>query len=148
QVVGFGLSMFVRNGLMMIGAAVMLFVTSWKLALFVLLGVPATLIPILVLGRRVRRLSRASQDRVADVSTYIDEAVHESRTVQAYGHEAAARAAFGRHAEDAYQAGLARIRQKAFLISSVMLIAFCAVGVILWIGGHDVLAGRMSAGEL
>jgi len=65
----------------------MLFVTSWKLALLVLLGVPATLVPILLLGRRVRRLSRSSQDRVADVSAYVDEAVHEIRTVQAYAHE-------------------------------------------------------------
>jgi ATP-binding cassette, subfamily B, bacterial len=148
QVIGFGLSMFVRNALMMTGAAVMLFVTSWKLALFVLLGVPATLIPILLLGRRVRRLSRASQDRVADVSAYIDEAVHEIRTVQAYAHEDVDRAAFARHAEAAYESGVARIGQKAFLISAVMLIAFCAVGVILWIGGHDVLAGRLSTGEL
>jgi len=148
QVIGFGLSMFVRNALMMTGAAVMLFVTSWKLALFVLLGVPATLVPILLLGRRVRRLSRANQDRVADVSAHIDEAIHEIRTVQAYAHEDADRAAFARHAEAAYDAGVARIGQKAFLIASVMLIAFCAVGVILWIGGHDVLAGRLSAGEL
>ena len=92
QVIGYGLSMFVRNALMMVGAAVMLFVTSWKLALLVLLGVPATLLPILLLGRRVRRLSRASQDRVADVSAYVDEAVHEIRTVQAYAHEDADRA--------------------------------------------------------
>ena len=148
QVVGYGLSMFVRNLLMMIGAAVMLFVTSWKLAVLVLLGVPATLFPILFLGRRVRRLSRASQDRVADVSSYIDEAVHEIRTLQAYAHEDRDRAGFARHAEAAYRAGVARISQKAFLISSVMLIAFCAVGVILWIGGHDVLRGRLSAGEL
>jgi ATP-binding cassette subfamily B protein len=148
QVVGYGLSMFVRNLLMMVGAAVMLFVTSWKLAVLVLLGVPATLFPILFLGRRVRRLSRASQDRVADVSSYIDEAVHEIRTVQAYTHEDRDRAGFARHAEAAYRAGVARISQKAFLISSVMLIAFCAVGVILWIGGHDVLRGRLSAGEL
>jgi len=84
QVIGFGLSMFVRNALMMTGAAVMLFVTSWKLALLVLVGAPATLLPILLLGRRVRRLSRESQDRVADVSAYVDEALHEIRTVQAY----------------------------------------------------------------
>jgi ATP-binding cassette subfamily B protein len=148
QVIGFGISMFVRNALLMIGAAVMLFVTSWKLAAFVLLGVPATLIPILVLGRRVRRLSRASQDRVADVSAYVDEAIHEIRTAQAYAHEDADRAAFARHAEAAYDVALSRIRQKAFLIGSVILIAFSAVGIILWVGGHDVLAGRMSAGEL
>ena len=148
QVVGYGLSMFLRNGLMMAGAAVMLFVTSWKLALLVLIGAPATLIPILLLGRRVRRLSRDNQDRVADVSSYIDEAVHEIRTVQAYAHEDVDRASFGRHAEAAYRTGVVRIRQKSWLISSVMLIAFSAVGIIMWIGGHDVFAGRLSAGEL
>ncbi len=148
QVIGYGLSMFVRNSLMMVGAAVMLFVTSWKLALLVLLGVPATLVPILLFGRRVRRLSRDSQDRVADVSVYIDEAVHEIRTVQAYAHEDVDRASFAHHAEAVYRSGVARIGNKAFLISAVMLIAFSAVGIILWIGGHDVLAGRISAGEL
>ena len=148
QVIGYGLSMFLRNALMMAGAAAMLFVTSWKLAALVLVGVPATLLPILLLGRRVRRLSRASQDRVAEVSAYVDEAVHEIRTVQAYVHEDADRASFGRYAEAAYRAGVARVRQKAWLISSVMLIAFSAVGVIMWIGGHDVFAGRISAGEL
>jgi ATP-binding cassette, subfamily B, bacterial len=148
QVIGYGLSMFVRNGLMTAGAAVMLFVTSWKLALLVLVGAPATLLPILLLGRRVRRLSRASQDRVADVSAYLDEAVHEIRTVQAYAHEDTDRASFARHAEAVYAAGVARIGHKAFLISAVILIAFSAVGIILWIGGHDVLAGRLSRGEL
>ncbi|MCC6210768.1 MAG: ATP-binding cassette domain-containing protein [Burkholderiales bacterium] len=148
QVIGFGLSMFVRNLLMMTGAVAMMFVVSWKLAAFVLLGIPATLVPILLLGRRVRRLSRDNQDRVADVSAYIDEAVHEIRTVQAYAHEDADRQAFGRHVEAAYRSGVARIGQKAFLIASVMLIAFCAVGVILWVGGHDVFAGRLTAGEL
>ena len=148
QVIGYGLSMFVRNLLMMLGAAGMLIFTSWKLAALVLLGVPATLVPILLLGRRVRRLSRASQDRVADVSAHVDEAVHEVRTVQAYVHEERDRADFARHAEAAYAAAARRIGQKAFLVAAVMLIAFCAVGVILWVGGHDVLAGRMSAGEL
>jgi ATP-binding cassette subfamily B protein len=126
----------------------MLFVTSWKLAALVLVGVPLTLAPILLLGRRVRRLSRASQDRVADVSSHVDEAVHEVRTVQAYGHEDADRAAFASHAEAAYRAAAANIGQKGALIATVMLIAFCAVGVILWVGGHDVLAGKLTAGEL
>jgi ATP-binding cassette subfamily B protein len=148
QVIGYGLSMFVRNALMMAGAAAMLFVTSWKLALLVLVGAPATLLPILLLGRRVRRLSRASQDRVADVSAYVDEAVHEIRTVQAYAHEDADRAGFARHAEAAYRIGVERISHKGFLIAAVILIAFSAVGIILWIGGHDVLAGRLTQGEL
>jgi ATP-binding cassette subfamily B protein len=148
QVIGFGLSMFLRNGLMMVGALILLFATSVKLAALIVLGVPTTLIPILVVGRRVRRLSRVNQDRVADVSAHIDESLHEIRTVQAYGHEARTQTHFNDATEAAYAAGAHRVRVKAWLISVVMLIGFCAVGVILWIGGHDVFAGRLTAGEL
>ena len=148
QVIGFGFSMFLRNGLMMLGALAMLFATSSKLAALIVLGVPATVVPILLMGRHVRRLSRVNQDRVADVSAHIDEALHEIRTVQAYGHEARTRRQFNAATEAAYAAGALRIRIKAWLISLVLLIGFCAVGVILWIGGHDVLAGRLTAGQL
>jgi ATP-binding cassette subfamily B protein len=148
MVIGFGFSMFIRNALMMIGAAALLFITSVKLAALVLLGVPATLIPILLLGRRVRRLSRDNQDRVADVSSHVDESIHEIRTVQAYTHEAQERSHFAARADAAFRSGVARVHQKAWLIALVMFIAFSAVAVILWIGGHDVLAGTLSAGEL
>ena len=148
QVIGFGFSMFLRNGLMMLGALAMLFATSVKLAALIVLGVPATLIPILLMGRRVRRLSRANQDRVADVTAHIDESLHEIRTVQAYRHEERTRDHFVRSAEAACASGIDRVRVKAWLISLVMLIGFCAVGVILWIGGHDVFEGRLTAGEL
>ena len=148
QVIGFGVSMFLRNGLMMAGALVMLFATSAKLAAFIVLGVPATLIPILLMGRRVRSLARLNQDRVADVSAHIDESLHEIRTVQAYRHEARTRERFAAATEAAYAVGVDRIRMKAWLISLVMLIGFCAVGVILWVGGHDVFEGRLTAGEL
>jgi len=148
QVIGFGFSMFLRNGLMMVGALAMLFATSAKLAALIVLGVPATVVPILLMGRHVRRLSRVNQDRVADVSAHIDESLHEIRTVQAYGHESRTREQFNAATEAAYSAGVLRIRVKAWLISLVMLIGFCAVGVILWIGGHDVFAGRLTAGQL
>ena len=148
QVIGFGFSMFLRNALMMAGALVLLFATSPRLAALIVLGVPLTLVPILVIGRSVRRLSRVNQDRVADVSAHVDESLHEIRTVQAYGHEDRTRGKFDQAAEAAYAAGVYRVRVKAWLISLVMLIGFCAVGVILWIGGHDVLAGRLTAGEL
>jgi len=148
QVIGFGFSMLLRNALMMTGALVLLFATSAKLAALIVLGVPATLVPILLMGRRVRRLSRVNQDRVADVSAHVDESLHEIRTVQAYVHEERTRGQFDAATEAAYEAGLHRVRIKAWLISLVMLIGFCAVGVILWIGGHDVFAGRMTAGEL
>jgi len=148
QVIGFGISMFLRNALMTAGAMVLLFVASAKLAALIVLGIPATLVPILLIGRRVRRLSRDNQDRVADVSAHVDESIHEIRTVQAYVHEHADREAFGHATDAALDAGVLRVRVKAWLIALVMLIGFCAVGLILWIGGQDVLAGRMTAGDL
>ncbi|TSA10496.1 MAG: ATP-binding cassette domain-containing protein [Betaproteobacteria bacterium] len=147
-VIGSSASFALRNTLIMLGSLVMLFVTSPKLTALVLLGVPLVIAPILLYGRRVRTLSRASQARVADVSVYIDEALHEIRTVQSYGHENEDRKRFGERVEQAFSTAAERIRQRALLIALVMLLAFGAVGVILWIGGHDVLDGRISAGEL
>jgi ATP-binding cassette subfamily B protein len=147
-VIGSSASFALRNTLIMLGALVMLVITSPKLTALVVLGVPLVIAPILLYGRRVRKLSRASQDRIADVSTHIDESLHEIRTVQAYGHEDEDRRRFGERVEQAFATAVRRISQRALLIALVMLLAFCAVGVILWIGGHDVLAGRISAGEL
>jgi ATP-binding cassette subfamily B protein len=147
-VIGSSLSFALRNTLIMLGALVMLVITSPKLTALVVLGVPLVIVPILLFGRRVRKLSRASQDRIADVSIHIDESLHEIRTVQSYGHEDRDREQFGVQVEAAFATATRRIGQRALLIALVMLLAFGAVGVILWIGGHDVLAGRISAGEL
>jgi ATP-binding cassette subfamily B protein len=148
NVIGFGVSMFLRNAILALGSLVLLFITSPKLAALIVFGVPAILVPILLIGRRVRRLSRNAQDRVADVAAQVDESIHEIRTVQAYAHEEADRRLFDDRVESAYGTGVMRIKVKASLISAVMLISFSAVGVILWIGGHDVLAGKLTAGEL
>ena len=147
-VVGSSASIALRNVLLLVGGLIMLAITSPKLTLFVVLGVPLTVAPILLFGRRVRKLSRASQDRVADVSSYIDETLHEIRTVQAYGHEPRDVDKFGARVEATFAAGLQRIRQRALLTAVVIMLVFGAVGVILWVGGHDVLAGRISAGDL
>ncbi len=147
-VIGSSVSMAVRNALLMVGGLAMLALTSGKLTLLVLVGVPLVLVPILFFGRRVRRLARASQDRVGDVGAYVDEALHEIRTVQAYGHEAEDRRQFGARVESAFGTALARIRQRSFLVAVVILLVFGAIGVILWIGGHDVVAGRISGGQL
>jgi ATP-binding cassette subfamily B protein len=147
-VIGSSASFAVRNLLITAGSLVMLIVTSPKLTALVVLGVPLVVVPILLFGRRVRRLSRATQDRVADVSAYIDEALHEIRTVQAYGHEPHDRLLFADRVESTFGTALRRIRQRAALISMVILLSFGAVGIILWIGGHDVLAGNLSAGQL
>jgi ATP-binding cassette subfamily B protein len=147
-VIGSSVSMAVRNLLLLTGGLVMLALTSLKLTLLVLAGVPLVVAPIVLFGRRVRRLARASQDRIGDVGAYVDEALHEIRTVQAYGHEPVDRKHFAERVEEAFATAKHRVRQRALLVAVVIMLTFGAVGVILWIGGHDVLAGRLSAGEL
>jgi ATP-binding cassette subfamily B protein len=148
QVVGTSVSMALRNALTGAGALVMLMVTSWKLTALVLLMVPLVIGPIVVFGRRVRSMSRASQDRVADLGAHVDETLHEIRTVQAYVHEHEEERIFGWRIEETFAAARRRIRMRAGLIAAVILLVFAGIGIILWIGGHDVLAGRISAGEL
>jgi ATP-binding cassette, subfamily B, bacterial len=146
--IGSSLSMALRNVVLGLGALILLMLTSLKLTLLVLAGLPVVLLPIILFGRRVRRLSRASQDRVADTGAYVDEAIHEIRTVQAYAHEPMDRRAYAHRVEETFATGVRRIRQRALLIGAVIFLVFVAVGIILWIGGHDVLAGRLSAGQL
>ncbi len=148
MVIGTSASLALRNLLLLVGGLVMLALTSFKLTLLVLVGVPLTVAPIVLSGRRARRLARASQDRLGDVGAYVDEALHEIRTMQAYVHEAADRRGFGDRVEAAFDAARSRFRQRAALVATVILLVFGAIGVILWVGGHDVLEGRMSAGQL
>jgi ATP-binding cassette subfamily B protein len=147
-VIGSSLSLALRNVVLGIGALILLMLTSLKLTLLVLAGLPVVVLPIILFGRRVRRLSRTSQDRVADTVAHVDEAIHEIRTVQAYAHEPEDRAGYGERVEAAFVAGVRRIRQRALLIGAVIFLVFVAVGIILWVGGHDVLAGKLSAGQL
>ncbi len=146
--IGSSTSVAIRNSLLMVGGLVMLALTSLKLTLLVLAGVPVVVVPIILFGRRVRKLSRATQDRVGDVGAFLDESLHEIRTVQAYGHEDRDRRDFAGRVEDAFGTAVHRIRQRALLVAAVIVLVFGAVGVILWIGGHDVVAGRLSAGQL
>lgn len=147
-VMGGALFYATRMFVTMCGCAVMLVITSFKLALLALACLPFVLLPMMVLGGRVRKLSREMQDRVADVSTHIDESVHEIRTVQAYGHEEGDREAFRRLAEAVATTGIAKNKAMALLITAVTVLASGAIGMLFWVGGHDVLAGRLSAGEL
>ncbi len=147
-VVGTSASMALRNVLLVIGGLVMLAVTSPKLTLLVLLVVPVVLVPILFFGRKVRRLSRESQDRLADVGSYLDESIANIRTVQAFNHEAVDRSRFADRAEDMFRTSVQRIRARAALTAVVILLVFGAIGVILWMGGREVISGGISAGDL
>jgi ATP-binding cassette subfamily B protein len=147
-VIGSSVSMALRNSLILIGGLVMLVVTSAKLAGIVLVIVPLVVAPILAFGRRVRTLSRHSQDRVADVGAYAEEMINAIRTVQAFTHEPIDRARFAARVEQSFTTAVSRIRVRAVLTAIVILLAFGAIAVVLWVGGYDVIEGRMTGGEL
>ncbi|MBL0207600.1 MAG: ATP-binding cassette domain-containing protein [Propionivibrio sp.] len=146
--IGSSLSIALRNTLILIGGLIMLFSTNLKLTLMVLAGVPLVVAPIVLFGRRVRRLARISQDRVADLGNRIDETIHEVRIVQAYGHEDADRREFADLVEHGFATSVSRIRNRAALVAAVIVLVFGAIALILWVGGHDVLLGRISPGQL
>ncbi|MFG0323973.1 ABC transporter transmembrane domain-containing protein [Pseudomonas sp. zjy_15] len=148
SVIGSSLSMFLRNALMVIGGVALLFITNPKLTSIVVVTLPLVLAPILLFGRRVRSLSRQSQDRVADVGSYVAETLGQIKTVQAYNHQAHDRELFADTVEAAFTVARKRITQRAWLITLVIVLVLGAVGVMLWVGGMDVIAGRISAGEL
>jgi len=148
SVVGSQISVALRNLLLFFGGTAMLFVTSPRLTGFVFLVVPIVIFPIIIYGRRVRSLSRASQDRVADVGAFIEETLNAIRIVQAFGHEKFDRILFSDCVKEALTTAISRIRARAFLTATVMLLVFGSIGIILWLGGHDVISGRISVGEL
>ncbi|OWQ34491.1 ABC transporter transmembrane domain-containing protein [Pseudomonas sp. DrBHI1] len=148
SVIGSSLSMFLRNALMVLGGVILLFVTNPKLTSIVVLALPLVLAPILLFGRRVRSLSRQSQDRVADVGSYVAETLGQIKTVQAYNHQGHDQARFAETVEAAFGVARRRIVQRAWLITLVIVLVLGAVGVMLWVGGMDVIAGRISGGEL
>jgi ATP-binding cassette subfamily B protein len=147
-VVGSSVSVALRNLLLFIGGSVMLLITSPKLTGLVFLVVPLVVVPIVLFGRKVRHLSRSSQDRVAEMASFAEETLQAVRTVQAFCHEPIDRQRFGALVESAFATARRRIRARAVLTAIVILLVFGAVSAILWVGGHDVLAGRITAGQL
>ncbi len=147
-VVGSSASVALRNMLIFVGASALLVVSSPKLTGLVFLIVVLVVLPIVFFGRRVRQLSRESQDRVADVGAFAGESLYAVRTVQAFNREDANRRRFGGIVEAAYAAALRQIRSRALLTGIVILFAFGAVDIVLWIGARDVIAGTTTGGQL
>ncbi len=148
NLIGSAVSQWLRSALIAGGALVMLVVTSPKLALLVVAVVPLVVLPLVVFGRRERRLARTAQDRFADLGAYAEETVNALRTVQAFTHEAEDRVRFGARVEDSIAAALRRARVRAGLILLVILLGFGAITLSLWVGGLEVVHGRMSGGQL
>jgi len=137
-----------RNLVMVAGGLVMLAITAPKLLVYVLIGVPIVIAPVVFLGRKVQKLAKVSQDRLADSMARADETIHAVRTVQAYARESFEQKRFADRINSLFDNAALRERTSATLSAIVIVLAFICVSVILWAGGHDVLAGKMTAGEL
>lgn len=147
-VIGSSVSIALRNLLMFIGGLTLLFITNVKLSLIVLASVPLVVFPVILFGRKVRALSRSSQDRLADVGSVAGESLRHIKVVQSFNHEAKDEEKFTLRVNQAFDVSIQRIRQRSILIAVVMLLVFGAVATMLWVGGQDVLSGQTSAGEL
>ena len=148
SVIGSSVSIALRNALMLVGGLVMLMLTSGKLTGLVLLIVPAIVVPIIVLGRRLRRLSRENQDWIASSSGSASEALSSVQTVQAFTHEGQTRAAFAEVTEKSFASAQSRIRTRAVMTVIVIFLTFAGIVGVLWIGARDVRQGAMTVGEL
>ena len=147
-IIGSSLSMALRSGLTLTGALALMFLTNLKLSLIIVASVPMVLLPIIVFGRRVRRLSTASQDSIASVGSYAGEIIQNIKVVQSYNRENFESRAFTGEVEQAFDIARRRIRQRSLLIGGAIILLFSGMAVMLWAGGSDVIAGDMSGGEL
>ncbi|WP_281647425.1 ABC transporter transmembrane domain-containing protein [Parendozoicomonas sp. Alg238-R29] len=148
SVIGSSVSFALRNVLIFFGAFALMVISNPKLSLIVLTAVPLVIFPLLFFGRQVRKLSRDSQDKVADVGAWAGESLQHIKIVQAFNGEQRVVERFNGSVEGAFQVALRRIRQRALLIALVMLLVLGAVGGMLYIGGMDVLEGTLSGGDL
>ena len=147
-VIGSSVSFALRNFIMMTGGIIWLFITNAKLTALVMICVPLVVVPILIYGRRVRQLSRKSQDKVAAVGAYVGEVLGQIKTVQAYNHQSIDQRKFHDQVEEAFAVAQQRTQQRALLVTIVIVLVLGAVGLMLWVGGIDVIEGRISGGEL
>lgn len=148
SVIGSSVSVALRNVLVLFGGLVLMMVTSTKLSVLALLIVPAVVVPIIVFGRRLRKLGRENQDWIASSSGSASEALLSAQTVQAYSQEARTSAAFGDVTEKSFDSARRRIGTRAIMTAIIIFLIFGGVVGILWVGARDVATGEMSVGEL
>ncbi len=148
SIAGVNLSITLRSSITIVGSLVMLAVTSLKLTALILVLIPVMIVPLVVLGRRVRKLSRASQDRIADTSGLADETLNAIQTVQAFTLEEQNARRYGAAVEDSFQAAVQRTRVRSSLTALATMLIFGGVTFVLWVGAHDVIRGAMTGGQL
>lgn len=148
NIAGVSLSMALRSVLNLVGGLAMLVLTSPRLTGFIVIGIPLVVLPLIWVGRRIRRLSRTAQDRVADTSGVAGEVLEAIQTVQAYTLEAMQISRYNEAVEYSFEASLRRIRVRALLTALAVALIFGGITFILWMGSRAVLDGAMSGGEL
>jgi ATP-binding cassette subfamily B protein len=141
-------SQSLRNAVMLTGAIVMMFLTSVKLSMLVAVAIPAVMIPLILSGRFVKKLSRLAQDELADATVYASENLGAVRVMQAYTSEPQVSAAYGSAVTRAFDAAIARTRFRALLTASAIFFVFACITGVLWLGAQDVLTGGMTGGTL
>mgnify|MGYP005992386685 CR=1 FL=1 len=147
-VIGSSFSFALRNSLTFIGGLTLMFISNIKLSLIVVAVVPVIVFPIIYFGKKVKKLSKQSQDEVASVGAWAGESLLNIKVVQAFTREDLVNQQFSNGAEAAFDVALRRIRYRAFLIALVMIMVMGAVMTMLYIGGTDVISGELSAGDL
>jgi ATP-binding cassette subfamily B protein len=148
SVIGSSVSVALRNVLILIGGLILMMFTSAKLTGLVLLIVPLVVVPIIVLGRRLRSLSRENQDWIAHSSGQASEVLSSVQTVQAFTHENESRRVFADVTEKSYDSARIRIRARAQMTVIVIFLIFAGVVGVLWVGARDVRGGTMTIGDL
>jgi len=148
SIAGVNLSITLRSTLSLIGSLVMLGVTSLKLTAILVVLIPVVMVPLIALGRRVRRLSRTSQDRIADTSSIADETLNAVQTVQAFTLEQVNTNRFDAAVEDSFGAAVRRTRTRSTLTALATMLVFGAITFVLWMGAHAVVRGEMTGGQL
>lgn len=146
--IGSSVSLAARSALTLVGALILMSLTNFKLTLIMLIGVPLTLLPVLYLGRRVRNLSNKSQASIASVGNRAGEVLQSIKIVQSFQREAMERDVFGQEVDTAFQIARKRIQQRAWLMACAIFLFLGGMVGMMWTGGQDVLAGRMSGGDL
>jgi ATP-binding cassette subfamily B protein len=148
SIAGVGLSIALRSTLSLVGGLVMLVLTSARMAAYTLIGIAVVVIPVIVVGRFIRRLSRQSQDRVADTSSLAGETLNAMQTVQAFTLEELQLRRYVEAVQRSFVTAVRRIRMNAVLIALAFVLVFCMLTLFLWAGSRSVMAGEMTGGQL
>jgi ATP-binding cassette subfamily B protein len=148
NLIGSNISVALRNLIMFLGGTIMLLLMSSKLTLFIAILIPIIIMPIIIFGKKIKKLSKESQRQQGLLTSLSEESINSIKTIQSYSAEEYERKRFHSSLKSSLQISLSLARSKSMLIFIVIFLIFCGVGLILWYGGYDVVSGAMTIGEL